>query len=1615
MYSKSLFAVLLFMTSLFFVLSCSPTNSPFVKQNATVNPILYNSLKQNSASSIADTVNNQIEIGIVPYLPDYIDSVTISVKNGAKVDTSHTFYKNNAWPDTVWIKMPFYSAGTRTVTFTAFIEGSVITKTAEIEILPKLITITAVSSSKTVLQGDSITLTATVSGVGPYTYKWYKDTSTIAGATQSSFTILNFQAANVGSYTCLVTDFWGDTVRTTPAAVLTITMLHAVPKWAHDTIHVAVSEGTVDSLNLADSCTVSNGGSVVAYTLKNASTIADSLHGSIWKYAPTFTDSGTYTIRIQASTATDSATVTILLHVANVDRAPQFDAGKPLTSYAVKGGAQLSFAISATDPDSDAVSYFIKSSTLPRTAPALTAKTVTWQSVTTDSTNAAIVIGATDGIDTTLITVQVAVGKVNASPSLSAQYQSQTVSKGQTIRVYEGDSAKLTFSVTDPDSGQTHILRIADRTPLSCGTILFDSVNYKFTFYPSFSCATKDSVLLSNVAFIVTDNGAPPLSDTLKVNFDIIAVNRAPVLMVLRDTTVFQSKQLNFMAQAVDPDNDAVTITAMGLSSAALPDSAKFDPTTGILSWTPNFNQTGTFYIVFAASDGTLTTKDTTTIIVKKTDRPPVATAQSVNAGRNTAKTIILSANDPDADPITQFKITKVASNGTATLSDPVAGTVVYTPNQGFIGIDTFAFSASDGTLWSLTSANVIITVDSSKVAPKIITQPRIDTTINQGGTFTITVAINNAFPSPTYSWYQGIKGSGALKSTTSNPIYSKVGIAAADSGNYYVIVSNTSGADTSAYSHLTENVPPAIVTGPSNPAAKCPGDSLTFVVIASGTPPLSYQWQLAGSNVTGATSASYHIASISSANAGVYTCVVSNVCGATSAATTQGVTLAVNSLPTITAQPVATSVCAGTGNSASFAVAAGGTGPLTYQWLKGGAPISSSANPTAATANLTLTNVAGGDAANYVCVVSNGCSSGIPSNSVSLTVNGVPTITGQPSATSACVGSSMGFSVTATGTGLTYQWQKGGTNISAATNASAITATLTISSVASGDAGTYSCVVSNGCSSGIPSNGAALTVNTAPTITAQPVATSACAGNSASFTVTASGTAPFTYQWLKAGVAISSSSNPSAATASLTLTNVAAGDAVNYSCVVTNVCSSTGATSTSASLTVNAAPAISTQPVSQTKHAGGTAIFSVSATGTAPLTYVWKKTLGASVTAVGHNFPACTLSNVLKTDSGSVITCTVSNGCNSSGFVSSSAILNVISFVKVAAGGNSSLVMASDGTVWGFGENAGGQFGIGSATQANSPVQVLSLPSNVANIAISEYHSLFLMGDSTVYACGINGYGQLGDGTNTSRTTPVKIPTLSGIDAIAVGGYHSLFHSSYGGGAYGCGDNSKGQLGLGTSVLSSNVPANVLLYSYYQYSVVGAGTSHSLLYCGYSTGIYGCGSNSGGQVGDGSGINQFTPVSVLNTASYGYPTFMTGGNDFSFAIAGGILFAWGDNGNGQLGDGTTTSRPAPIQIGLSNVQIIAAGYDHSLFLTTGGALYACGANGQGQLGDGTTVNKTSPASIISTGVVSVAAGYNHSLLVKNDGTLWASGFNAMGQLGDNTTTDHHGFEKITF
>ena len=312
-------------------------------------------------------------------------------------------------------------------------------------------------------------------------------------------------------------------------------------------------------------------------------------------------------------------------------------------------------------------------------------------------------------------------------------------------------------------------------------------------------------------------------------------------------------------------------------------------------------------------------------------------------------------------------------------------------------------------------------------------------------------------------------------------------------------------------------------------------GDPASFTVSACGSQPLSYQWKLDEVDIAGATGATYAIAFVQLSDAGDYTCIVTNTAGSS---TSDAATLTVNNPiipPAISAQPLSQTV--NPGDPIHLFIGVTGTFPITYQWQKNHIDITGANDST-----LDISPADEPDEAIYTCVASNAGGS-VTSDDAVVTVNDPVVITVQPDDQTVNPGTAVSMIVTATGTDpLTFQWQKDGVDISGATSDA-----LAIASVQESDEGSYACMVTNIVGS-VLSNAAVITVNDPVVITDHPASQTVVIGDSITFTVAASGTPPFSFQWLKNSEPVAGAESDS-----YTINPVSREDEGTYSCVVTN------------------------------------------------------------------------------------------------------------------------------------------------------------------------------------------------------------------------------------------------------------------------------------------------------------------------------------------------------------------------------------------------------------------------------------------------------------------------------
>ena len=330
--------------------------------------------------------------------------------------------------------------------------------------------------------------------------------------------------------------------------------------------------------------------------------------------------------------------------------------------------------------------------------------------------------------------------------------------------------------------------------------------------------------------------------------------------------------------------------------------------------------------------------------------------------------------------------------------------------------------------------------------------------------------------------------------------------------------------------------------------------------------------------------------------------------------------------------------------------------------------------------------------------------------------------------------------------------------------------------------------------------------------------------------------------------------------------------------------------------------------------------------------------------------------------------------------------------YVQVSAGGDHSLAVGSDGNAYAWGDNYYNQLGDGTITTTeykNTPVKV-SKPADAppdftyVQVSAGQYHSLALGSDGNAYAWGHNAYGELGDGTETDRHTPIKVdkPANTPPDFTYVqisGGWQQSLALGSDGNAYGWGFNGYGELGDGTAFYERTTPVKVCkpadTPADFTYVQISSGYFHGLA-VGSDGNAYAWGYNEYGELGNNtSGKNANpVPVRVHNPAS---PTDkskglkavqVSAGWQHSLALdSDGNAYAWGYNEYGELGNNTTSgtnANPVPVRVhdpdspadeskGLKAVQI-SGGWDHSLAVGSDGNAYGWGRNGYSQLSEGT-------------------------------------------------------------
>ena len=646
-------------------------------------------------------------------------------------------------------------------------------------------------------------------------------------------------------------------------------------------------------------------------------------------------------------------------------------------------------------------------------------------------------------------------------------------------------------------------------------------------------------------------------------------------------------------------------------TATPLPNGLSCDLVTGLISGTPL--EEGTWNVLLWVNENDLPERTTTTNLtltilpfVPGIVTPP----QSIIANTNSSVTFSVSA-------IGAAPLTYQWQKNNVNVSGATGPTLTLTANNTTIGSYKVIITNSKGTVTSDPVTLVLAT------APKITKQPVSQTAVAGSG---VSFSVNfTGIPTPNFQWKKDnviIPGANASS-------YSIASVSSSDASKYSVSLVNMAGSVNSSQATLGVLEPPTFTLQPTNQYVNL-GDPVSFVADAFGSPAPTYQWQLNGVDIDGAIDLTYSIAAITPADIGDYTITASSLVGST---VSQIASLILIEPLTIVTQPVG--VKGKVGDAASFSVAATGVPAPYYQWYFNSNPIQDATNNV-----YNITSIANSDVGNYYVIVSNIISQ-VTSDTVSLSTGTTPVITQSPVSQSAIVGSSVTFSVIASGDPApSYDWKKNG--VSLGLNSSSIT----LNNVTDSDSGSYIVTVSNSSGS-VDSSLATLSILHPVNIINNPSSQNVKIGNPVTFSVSAIGD-NLSYQWHKNGSDISGANN-----ADLQLRNVSPSDEGQYYVTVFNGFSTSD--STFATLSVFDPVNISTQPQSQTAFAGVMITFNVVATGYPKPTYQWYKD---NIAIGGETSSSLNINSISFTDIG-FYTVSVSN--DSGTVISSPAALSVL------------------------------------------------------------------------------------------------------------------------------------------------------------------------------------------------------------------------------------------------------------------------------------------------------------------------------------------------------------------
>jgi alpha-tubulin suppressor-like RCC1 family protein len=360
-------------------------------------------------------------------------------------------------------------------------------------------------------------------------------------------------------------------------------------------------------------------------------------------------------------------------------------------------------------------------------------------------------------------------------------------------------------------------------------------------------------------------------------------------------------------------------------------------------------------------------------------------------------------------------------------------------------------------------------------------------------------------------------------------------------------------------------------------------------------------------------------------------------------------------------------------------------------------------------------------------------------------------------------------------------------------------------------------------------------------------------------------------------------------------------------------------------------------------------------------------------------------------------------------------AVASTIDFGDLAAGQRFTCGLAGlAGPVWCWGANESGQLGNGNTADSRVPVQI-SNGSIFHTIGAAPNFACAIAGDvdtpGPIWCWGANESGQLGNGTITSSSVPVRIATSATFGDLDVGPHFVCALTALSGPVWCWGANESGQLGNGTTT-GSSVP--VRISSTLSFNTLAAGANFA---CGIvgnldKDGPVWCwGANESGQLGNGTTTSSSVPVRIASSLTF---SSLAAGPNFVCGLVGrvdqpGRVWCWGANASGQLGNGTTANSSVPVAIssGLLFGDVAVGPNFACAYAGDAGQVWCWGANESGQLGNGTTTGSSVPVATASGAPIGdINAGRHFACgFTGTSGPVWCWGANESGQLGNGTTT----------